>query len=150
MCPSGWTKRGDGCYMRLDALRTWHDSLAECRKLGGSKASLISVHSVQEKNFLTDFLNEEGAWIGLNDVKNEGFYAWADGSLFVYVNWNSAEAEKSPSVKQAHDCVAATSSHWKSRNCNEKRPSVCVVSTALGKDIGKSVLGCSAYTPCFI
>ncbi|XP_065844501.1 uncharacterized protein [Oscarella lobularis] len=124
VCPNGWTKLGNrSCFKRVHAKQTWDDSLIDCEMMGGS---LARITSVQEQNLLNSkILNGEEAWIGLNDRFNEGFYVWADGSSLVYVNWSPSEVVKNASLQREHDCVAASTSHWKTKTCTEKKPSVC-------------------------
>ena len=86
MCPSDWTQIGNSCFRRIDALATWRESLAECQQFSLGNGSLASIHSVQEQSGFSDLLGANEAWIGLNDIDNEGVYVWADRSPLVYVN----------------------------------------------------------------
>ena len=133
MCPSGWAKFGmQSCSKRLDSLMTWHKSLAECEKLSDGKGSLASIHSLQEMNLISNVLDKNEAWIGLNDIDNEGFYNWTDGSPLVYASWGSSKKDISSLDPEVRDCVAATKRVWLSRNCAEEKKSVCLMPASKG------------------
>ena len=126
-CPNGWTKIGtQSCFKRVSDRKSWHDSLADC-EIMEKKSSLARILSVQEQNDLSLYLfkEEEEAWIGLNDIFNEGFYVWSDGSPLVYVNWTLFEDGTNSSLRTVHDCVAATKSFWKLDICSKEKASVC-------------------------
>ena len=42
------------------------------------------------------------AWIGLNDLLQEGSFAWSDTSVVAYTHWNTRE----PNNMNNEDCVA--------------------------------------------
>lgn len=63
---------------------TWSNANAICAANGGY---LASVNTAGENNFLANVLTYQSAWIGLNDVNNEGWYSWTDGSPYNYSNW---------------------------------------------------------------
>ena len=114
------------CFKRVSERKTWHDSMMDCEIIE-TRSSLARILSVQEQKELSLYLlkEEEEAWIGLNDVSNEGFYIWSDGSPLVYVNWTLFEADTNSSLQNEQDCVAATKSLWKLDICSKKKASVC-------------------------
>ena len=125
-CPNGWTKLGTrSCFKRISDRKTWQDSLTDCEAM--DKSSLARILSIQEQNELSLFLfkEEDEAWIGLNDISNEGFYVWSDGSPLVYVNWTLFGADTNLSLQSKEDCVAATKSFWKLDICSKEKASVC-------------------------
>ena len=124
-------KIGNRCFKRLDERKTWRESLADCQ-LDQNGGSLASIHSVQEWTVLSELLSTNDTWIGLNDIDNEGFYVWADGSPFSYVNWISA-LKKFSSMRISHSCVAATKDSWKTANCLGKKRSLCVIPAFSGR-----------------
>ena len=140
-CPNGWTKLGScSCFRRLDAKKSWHDSLTDCKNLeidyfdgnDSVQGSLAKITSFQEQIDLSlSLLNEEETWIGLNDISSEGFYVWTDATPLIYVNWDSSEFRKKSSLRKDHDCVAATKSSWKTMLCTDKKASVCFISAIL-------------------
>ena len=93
--------------------------------------SLARISSAEEQSRLNfNIIDEEDAWIGLNDIFKEGFYVWADGCPLAYVNWS--EAEKSTFDRNKRDCVAASTFDWKIKICAEKKPRVCFMPAILG------------------
>ena len=132
MCPSDWTQIDNRCFKRIVALATWRESLAQCQQFSAGNGSLASIHSVQEQSGLSDLLGANEAWIGLNDIDNEGVYVWADRSPLVHVNWRATE-KLSSSMRILHSCVAATGNSWKKANCVEEKQSVCVRPAILGR-----------------
>ncbi|XP_065844714.1 C-type mannose receptor 2-like [Oscarella lobularis] len=126
-CPNGWTKLGTrSCFKSISERKTWQDSLTDCEILE-TRSSLARILSIQEQNDLSLLLfkEEDEAWIGLNDVSNEGFYVWSDGSPLVYVNWTLFEDDTNSSLQNVQDCVAATKSFWKFDSCSKEKASVC-------------------------
>ena len=132
MCPSDWEKIGNRCFNRTDSLKTWRKSFVYCQQLGQGSGSLASIRSSQEQSVLSKLLSTSDAWIGLNDIDNEGFYVWVDSSPLPYVNWNSAE-KKNCSMRISHSCVAANGKFWKTKNCLAEKQSVCVMPAVLGR-----------------
>ena len=131
MCQSDWRKIGNRCFKRFPTLKTWRESLADCQQLSQGNGSLASIHSAQEHSVFSDFLGANEAWIGLNDVDNEGFHVWADGSSFDYSKFRS-EGNVSSLMKILLSCVAAKNGSWNARNCEDKMQSVCVIPAVLG------------------
>ena len=136
-CPNGWTKLGSrSCFKRLNAKKSWHDSLTDCKNLeidffvgnDSVQGSLAKITSFQEQIDLSlSLLNEEETWIGLNDISREGFYVWTDATPLIYVNWDLSDSREKSSLRKDHDCVAATRSSWKTMLCTDKKASVCFI-----------------------
>jgi len=63
---------------------TWPNASASCSTYGGY---LASVGSAGENAFLANILTLQSAWIGLNDVNNEGNFSWTNGDPLGYTNW---------------------------------------------------------------
>ena len=92
-----------------------------------TRSSLARILSIEEQNNLSLLLfkEEDEAWIGLNDISNEGFYVWSDGSPLVYINWTLFEDDTNSSLQNVQDCVAASKSFWKLDSCSKEKASVC-------------------------
>ncbi|MHB8107850.1 MAG: tandem-95 repeat protein, partial [Candidatus Cryosericum sp.] len=82
---------------------TWTDACtgAANRLLFGLQGYLATITSAQENNFLTAKVSGT-AWIGANDVANEGTWQWVTGpeagktlALYGYSNWAFAEPNNS-------------------------------------------------------
>ncbi|XP_065844331.1 uncharacterized protein [Oscarella lobularis] len=126
-CPTGWTKLATrSCFKRISERKTWQDSLSDC-EIMETRSSLARILSIEEQNNLSLLLfkEEDEAWIGLNDISNEGFYVWSDGSPLVYINWTLFEDDTNSSLQNVQDCVAASKSFWKLDSCSKEKASVC-------------------------
>ena len=82
--------RGNSLYTIVDG-PSWTQAEANSVKLGGH---LVTINDVNENLFLQDKIKSTrgefagNAWIGLNDVEQEGKWVWASKEVNGYVNWN--------------------------------------------------------------
>ena len=82
--------RGNSLYTIVDG-PSWTQAEANSVKLGGH---LVTVNDADENLFLQDKIKSTrgefagNAWIGLNDVEQEGKWVWASKEANGYVNWN--------------------------------------------------------------
>lgn len=114
---------------------TWHsaqqDAWYRCYK--GSPGYLASINSADENEYLAQHLRDndgfvqgDSAWIGGNDMTNEGSFEWVDGyaamTIFsgpgsnpdTYSNWMTGE----PNSNGDEDCVTINSEGlWNDNNC---------------------------------
>ena len=72
------------------------------------------------------YYNTDEAFIGLTDLTLEGQWAWDDGSVTNYLNFDAANNEPN-NWHGMEDCVTIKSSNgtWNDRACNLKRRYVC-------------------------
>ena len=93
-CPSGWTEFQGNCYRYFSTFEYWMNAEKYCRD---EDASLVSVHSTEEANFLATLSGNKSFWIGAyrsgsNDIfwsdlsENDftDFYDSATGCLYYY------------------------------------------------------------------
>ena len=52
---------------------------------------LASIGSAAEESFVASLVPEQQAWIGFNDIADEGSFVWSDGSPVTYSNWAGGE-----------------------------------------------------------
>ena len=71
-------------YYRSNASFTWAQANADAQANGGN---LVSITSMEEN----DFVAGSFVHIGANDLVLEGTFAWTDGELFGYSNWEAGE-----------------------------------------------------------
>ena len=66
----------------------------------------------------------DGAWIGLNDVTNEGEFQWTDGIHVTYTEWASNQPNNKNNY---HNCVQMTGDggHWDDVICGKYLPFIC-------------------------
>lgn len=97
---------------------------AVCLGFGGD---LVSIESRREMEFikvLSSAFKHDILWIGLNDLRKEGQFAWSDGTPFnssVYSNWNEGE----PNNAGDEDCVERRGSGWNDEQCSAIRFYIC-------------------------
>jgi len=63
---------------------TWHTAKAMCESQGGH---LAVINSAEENQMLSGFLNDQSAYIGLNDFAQEGNFKWCNDDPLTYSNW---------------------------------------------------------------
>ncbi|KAE8282093.1 Ladderlectin Precursor [Larimichthys crocea] len=90
-CPMFWFSFNGRCYKYISTHLTWADAELHCLS---EKANLVSIHSVEEHNFIKDLIknfdhNQGYTWIGLNDIHKEGGWMWSDGSAVDFVLWGA-------------------------------------------------------------
>jgi len=77
------TLNGNQYYCSLSPA-TWANASHIAESNGGY---LASIGSAQENSFLSNMLQIQSAWIGLNDIQNEGHFEWTSGEPLTYTNW---------------------------------------------------------------
>eukprot|EP00117_Sycon_ciliatum_P034497 scpid64376/ scgid26319/ Low affinity immunoglobulin epsilon Fc receptor; Fc-epsilon-RII; Lymphocyte IgE receptor len=92
----------------------WFLARIHCSNIGGD---LVSIGSEEEQNFL-DVTFADNAWIGLNDLSEEGTFVWTDGTESSYKNWAGGEPRMGRSG-DSRDCVMwhARDHDWENENC---------------------------------
>ena len=106
--PVQWREEdgGNGLYYEYvpEAL-SWPDAkqAAAKRSHRGTPGRLIVIISKEHNAFAKSLLPDKQAkaWIGLSDLKEEGVFAWVDGSALDYTNWAGGE----PNNAGEEDCV---------------------------------------------
>ncbi|KAL4221492.1 mannose binding [Mactra antiquata] len=77
------------CWALVSTPMTWPHADGVCHSRYGD---LATITSPEEQNFIFNFLsrytNRTRAWIGLNDINNEGHFRWSSGSHSQYTNWD--------------------------------------------------------------
>lgn len=68
----------------------WEQSQSEAESLGGN---LVTINDAAENQWILDTFAEPGlvAWIGLNDIVQEGVHEWVSGETVTYTNWSILE-----------------------------------------------------------
>ncbi|TSO98582.1 C-type lectin domain family 4 member M [Bagarius yarrelli] len=73
----GWKLYNSSVYKVSDKKKNWHNSQVDCTAIG---AVLVIVNSKEEQEFISKSFSSTDAWIGLNDLADEGNFIWVDGS----------------------------------------------------------------------
>lgn len=91
LCPEGYiiSAHSGSCIKLLTQRLVWLESRTKCQEHGGD---LAMINNNGTSHFLLDQMNQHPnipAWIGLNDLKEEGQFHWNDFSDAVqYTDWD--------------------------------------------------------------
>ncbi|XP_078659901.1 lymphocyte antigen 75-like isoform X2 [Branchiostoma floridae x Branchiostoma belcheri] len=112
VCPNGWSLFQGSCYYFEKQEADWNDAEAYCRQQG---ANLASITSGAEQSYIRSHMNTR-QHIGFTDRDVEGTFAWTDGSLVTFLNWNPNE----PNDAGGEDCteLIVDSGKWNDIPCD--------------------------------
>ena len=69
---------------------TYSVAEAQCE----SDGSFLAIpRSKAENDFIASLIPNEGIWIGINDIEQEGRYVTVDGSGISYTNWQKGQPD---------------------------------------------------------
>ncbi len=129
-CDDWHQYKDEKCFLILDnnMLFTFEEAKELC-KTEAEGSSLIVIHSMEELEFLSEYLFESQGianevWIGLKKFNDK--YKWVDDSPLEFNNW----AKGSPSYRQDNNCVqmfprANRLGEWVDKPCSRKNIAVC-------------------------
>ncbi len=129
-CPDDWIElpeSGSCIQLQTDAA-SWQEAEDNCVELGGH---LVTITNEVDDAFLAELLGSEGrAWIGYNDLEEEGTWAWVDGSSSDYENWGGAN----PDQDGDEDCAwlkldfgdTDPGVGWGDQECDTQHKSFCM------------------------
>ncbi|KAK2815540.1 hypothetical protein Q5P01_026007 [Channa striata] len=119
-CLDGWLSFRGNCYFLYNNADTWSNAESFCAEF---EASLASVHSIWEYNFLQQIVKTGGhtlAWIGGYYFQNN--WRWEDGSQFNYHKW---QTQSPPHNYQCIQLNSQDSRGWSNQICDVHLPFVC-------------------------
>ncbi|KAJ8245954.1 hypothetical protein GJAV_G00262100 [Gymnothorax javanicus] len=121
-----WVTFQQADYKFFDHSATWYQAQRIC---SWHQASLASVHSPEEQNFVSQLLRKpKGAsqewWVGLSTNENDGRFRWSDNSVLNYVSW--ARGRPRP-VGRERKCISmdVDRREWSDQKCHRDLPYVC-------------------------
>ncbi|CAC5397224.1 MRC [Mytilus coruscus] len=124
-CSDKWISVLDKCFLIEYEKVEWKQAVMKCKESGGH---LAKIENEFEDSWLISQLTD-GAWIGLNDIGNEGQWHWiSDSSGINYTNWLLAEPngfETENCVSYCKDYCHRTSYGWNDERCNLLQGYVC-------------------------
>ncbi|XP_040558660.1 C-type lectin domain family 2 member B isoform X1 [Gallus gallus] len=82
VCPNAWVGFQGKCYYFSDTESDWNSSREHCHRLG---ASLATIETEEEMEFMLRYRGPANCWIGLHRAEGAEHWTWADGSTFT--NW---------------------------------------------------------------
>ncbi|TRY97444.1 hypothetical protein DNTS_033831 [Danionella cerebrum] len=126
-CPAGWTYHNHSCYtLNWEQKASWNAAARACRE--SFNASLTSVGSKSDLNWLWDFSQRKPFWIGLNEGESRGRWEWMDGQPITFTNWRRSPPK--PLRTGRRRCVLVwKKSRWQTRDCKKGKahPYVCYI-----------------------
>ncbi|XP_071881054.1 C-type lectin domain family 2 member B-like [Anas platyrhynchos] len=81
MCPATWIGFQSKCYYFSENETNWKTSLEKCKAM---EASLTSIDSLEELDFIKRYMGRANHWLGLHEDVN-GQWRWTNGTAFN--NW---------------------------------------------------------------
>uniref|UniRef100_A0A8V0X4P7 C-type lectin domain-containing protein n=1 Tax=Gallus gallus TaxID=9031 RepID=A0A8V0X4P7_CHICK len=90
VCPNAWVGFQGKCYYFSKEENDWNSSREHCNAHG---ASLATIGSAEEMDFMMRFQGPANCWIGLHREEEDAQWTWSDGTAFT--NWRG-----SPSFSQ--------------------------------------------------
>ena len=107
-----WDQEPDTVYARCSS-GSWFAARGHCQSLGGDLATL---KSGAENAFAHAMLNNESAWMGLEDQAVEGDFNWVDGTDLGWSNWDTFQPDNA--ILGNEDCAEMrTNSKWNDLPC---------------------------------
>ncbi|XP_052561372.1 C-type lectin domain family 2 member D-like, partial [Tympanuchus pallidicinctus] len=79
VCPDAWLGLQGKCFYFSASESDWDSSREHCQRLG---ASLATVDTEEEMEFMLRYLGPANRWIGLHRAEGDERWTWADGSAF--------------------------------------------------------------------
>ncbi|MEE9440233.1 MAG: HYR domain-containing protein [Saprospiraceae bacterium] len=77
---------------------------------------LATITNQEENNLLKNFLGNTCAYIGLNDIAEEGTFVWSNGETSAFTNWGSGQPNN---YNNDQDCVVMNcGGGWNDEYCN--------------------------------
>ncbi|XP_072097815.1 regenerating islet-derived protein 4-like [Mobula birostris] len=129
-CDPGWFyyRTLNYCSRYFREKRSWEEAQILCN-IPPHYGKLASVRDNNHNSFISKVISrhagQQSAWIGLNDISQEGTFKWVDGVSSSYRNWRAYE----PNVCKSYgDCVlirSASGGDWDDVSCDEEHGFVC-------------------------
>ena len=131
-CGQGWERNGNNCYLWSTEKKTWADAEHFCQGEGGH---LASVPSSAIEDYVKEGLqrhNIDVAWLGGNDIEEEGTWKWADCTPWDYTFWASSEPNNQGGGEDCLHQLTNPSEYggylhwkWKDSKCSNKFGFLC-------------------------
>jgi len=124
-CPCDVSHRDGRAYQFCGNLATdWNSARLHCEQSGYTLVQIDDAEEdawlvTQAAHFRTPFV-----WIGLNDKKTEGTWAWVNGDPAPFQTWNVGEPNNWSGREDCGILYVSTekAGKWNDRNCADARP----------------------------
>ncbi|XP_045180757.2 ladderlectin-like [Mercenaria mercenaria] len=119
------------CYLFVQTNQTWDAAKDHCASLGGF---LADIRSQEEQEFLSntvlsssngEYVPDTSIWIGGTNGIEEGVFAWLDGTLVSYENWEPGEPSSYDSRQNCITIKSGSNNKWNDVKCRKQKPSIC-------------------------
>ncbi|CAH1796711.1 unnamed protein product [Owenia fusiformis] len=124
-CPPGWEIYESNCYFFGDTSQSWNDSRTRCQQ---EEADLISITSIEERNFITSHVMQKGGehWLGLLRDGAYRRHRWLDGRILdsSLAYWDSGEPNYGPNEFCVHT-KADANGRWNDLTCSSEKLYIC-------------------------
>ncbi len=122
----GYIHSDDGqCYKYFENAMIYSEAEKFCRSMG---SYLVEIGSSMEQNLVKQLVEDNYAWIGLQDKTQNGKWShWNSGAPVEFSNWRDEE----PNNEYGEEYCAELRNHgdwngkWNDKNCQHKQNFVC-------------------------
>ncbi|XP_053154394.1 hepatic lectin-like isoform X2 [Hemicordylus capensis] len=117
-----WEYFDGRCYYFSVEKATWHMARSQCQ---AKNSDLVVIHHDAEQNFLQYQARNMLFWIGLHDLKEEGYWTWVDATDYRtgFMKWNRGEPNDSQGKE---DCaMISETGRWNDMPCTSSAMYVC-------------------------
>ncbi|MEQ2257696.1 hypothetical protein ILYODFUR_037412 [Ilyodon furcidens] len=123
-------KMGYKCYLVYNSLADYAGASRKCLERGGR---LAMPRDRKEQEALADYVKaffspgNWPVWLGINDLRSEGFYLFDDGTRVTYFQWRKHFLSSQPDGGKRENCVAMSSDDgdWWDHYCDRTMNYVC-------------------------
>ncbi|XP_059842837.1 C-type lectin-like [Hypanus sabinus] len=119
----------DSCYRYYSHQKTWKEAEEFCNQLP-HYGNLATVTSDEHNAFISRVISAVNsgnpwAWIGLNDIWQEGDFTWSDGTCYNYRKWGPNEPNNHGNEDCTHIHFFSGSEKWNDFPCDRSHGFVC-------------------------
>ncbi|CAH1796015.1 unnamed protein product [Owenia fusiformis] len=122
-----WLRYNDKCYYFSNRTEqfSWYNARRFCQQQG---ADLVSIHDIQESNFIYSqarpSTGQSGMWIGLNELDSKDGWKWSDGTPNNFQNWD-ANQPNDFGFQQTCSILTVRSGKWNDDHCDIRFGLIC-------------------------
>lgn len=88
-CPPSWSLWEGSCYLLIDRPSEYAQAAQRCLEHGG--ATVATIGSQEENEFVASLCGSRICWIGLLELAGTERWEWADGRPVIWNNWQLGE-----------------------------------------------------------
>ncbi|RWS21159.1 low affinity immunoglobulin epsilon Fc receptor-like protein, partial [Leptotrombidium deliense] len=137
-CPQDWTAFQDKCFFIDESMATARENFELCKSLN---ASMVSIHSMAENNFLSTLLlsklsnrgsrmrkGSSSFWLGgLQVSQTMNAFAWIDSSDFNFTNYGRNDPNNFDDEEDCVMLVLRMRGKWWDEHCSARSRQLCQI-----------------------